>query len=1732
MQLIAAGFANGTYASEEETKANSMYPDVIAHSLPARTFCKPGMIFADDYRIFVVDEGASRVQSLFTQNDFVYETYGTNEGQLHTPGDATTFRGIPYITDTVNDKILVYDKRGAFDYEFRVYDSNQNQVLDAPIGITTWKEKLYIANNARGNIIVTGVDGSYAFTINIEESGAEPVGIFANEDRLFVTDPHKDKVYIYSTEGAFINSWFADDPWGIWVKDEKVYIASPTLNTVSIYDVKGMKQAEINQSNMSKGNLVSPKGVAILGDRIHVSSMGTDSIEIFTLDLQHVGQFNAETNVPDGSITRPVKVETSGANIYIVDSARSIITTYKKTGQYVKETKIKSSMDVEIIEPSGVAVDNKGNFYISDKGAHDIKVLDKDGNHIRTLSEKGYAPGKLNMPSDICISPTGEKIYVSDTGNHRIQVLSIEGDYIDRFGSFGHAPGQLVLPAGICIFDNSILVADSGNNRISQFSLDGKPIKVIGTKGRGRGQLLSPMDCSVDASGKIYVADTYNHRIQAFDAETGFSWEFGLGGGPNDQYHMTEAVCPEPEHDPKAQGFFKFPMGIVADEFGCFVADTFNSRIQYVDYNNIYSDIRYTVSPTIVDFGVLPVGTTDTRELHLKNYSGGEISGLIMIPDDVKWLTTRKASFIGDKEIIELMVDTSSMTNGVYETDIEIATNKDGSNDPQRVHVKLTVGDSYGYVFEVKPIVIRESSNRIDLPIKLNPQNGFTSTIALSVENTPPKTYGQYTENLIKVEEDSPTETTLSIRSSYNITPGVYTIKIGAETPKLGYKVTANFTLIITKVTKSIPRVVLGETFTAEWCINCPYSHRAAERLVHEYGNQNIVWINYYVETTKVDEAHLYYPPADKRYKWYPGQGLPTTFFDGKNSVVGGDTPDERKMPPDDKMSCDKFSGTTFTYLRYLKELLDRVPEPSQLSIFVDAKVEDRTINANLELELIESLGNVKNMALYVVLVEDNIFFPALNTDEYHNLICREMYTGPLGENIELIEGQILTRQMQLRVPSYVELKNAGLVVWVQNNASKEVIQTSIVRFQNQPVLDSYIITTDEENVKLEVAGEAELSYRITNTSTHHIDVECTQKFNADGWDFMLSVDGLEVDETTIISLSPMETKTIIVNTIPPSDAEPGDTADFTILTSTEYSETKRTTISAMTIPRLPPDFTFEPDKNRLEITQGTSQEFEIIIDPINEFDGPITLTDCTNEPSIKVEFDPPHGVPPFKTTVKVTGGDDLQVEDYNVCIIATGISSIGEEIEHRVSLPVDVMYAKLGISATPTKIISCSENKSCHSAQIDIDINSPVPITEIRFSVRYDPSVLTVTHHESGNFFSHNLSAFNFLDRTSEGRITVQIVSDEPMYGKGKLCTIIMRGVKGVTKKDSSVEVCDVNAIGVDGKPLLANIGCTHQSIDIISTLPPPLLSVDIDDGTYVDQESILITGMAKTGDPDYPLILSINGRNVTVGTDGKWDFFATLREGRNSFVIIARDEAGTSTAKRIVVNRDSTPPAIGISNYKDGEIITDSIIELTGWVDEKADVKINGKPVECDKYNEFTTSVVLKQGENIIKLEATDIMGRTVTVDFKLIVTSGMKIELWIGSKTMVVDGKQMTLPQEPVVSSPPLPAELANNTYMPIREVAETLYAKVDWDGGERKVTLTQNFQGKTKIVELWIGKKTARIDGTEVWIDSNHKLYPAIVNNKTLLPLRFVGETLGADVEWIAAERKIVLTFPKK
>ncbi len=96
----------------------------------------------------------------------------------------------------------------------------------------------------------------------------------------------------------------------------------------------------------------------------------------------------------------------------------------------------------------------------------------------------------------------------------------------------------------------------------------------------------------------------------------------------------------------------------------------------------------------------------------------------------------------------------------------------------------------------------------------------------------------------------------------------------------------------------------------------------------------------------------------------------------------------------------------------------------------------------------------------------------------------------------------------------------------------------------------------------------------------------------------------------------------------------------------------------------------------------------------------------------------------------------------------------------------------------------------------------------------------------------------------------------------------------------------------------------------------------------------------------------------------------------------------------------------------------------------------------------------------------------------------------------------------------------------TVVPIRAIVETLGGTIEWDGKERKVTILFN---DTKI-ELRIGKPQAMVNGRKKWIDeNNHNVKPIIINGRTMLPLRFVAESLGCEVNWDPNTRTITITY---
>lgn len=115
------------------------------------------------------------------------------------------------------------------------------------------------------------------------------------------------------------------------------------------------------------------------------------------------------------------------------------------------------------LRPVDLDVDAQGNIYVLDRKASHIKVYDKNGKFLRTISKKGQGPGEVQGPRDIHINPKGE-ILVNDLSTRRLLFFSLDGQFI-REVSAGKM-WMLLNPK-----------VDNSGNIIAAFTLMGKEFK-------------------------------------------------------------------------------------------------------------------------------------------------------------------------------------------------------------------------------------------------------------------------------------------------------------------------------------------------------------------------------------------------------------------------------------------------------------------------------------------------------------------------------------------------------------------------------------------------------------------------------------------------------------------------------------------------------------------------------------------------------------------------------------------------------------------------------------------------------------------------------------------------------------------------------------------------------------------------------------------------------------------------------------------------------------------------------------------------------------------------------------------------------------------------------------------------------------------------------------------------------------------------------------------------------
>lgn len=179
-------------------------------------------------------------------------------------------------------------------------------------------------------------------------------------------------------------------------------------------------------------------------------------------------------------------------------------------------------------------------------------------------------------------------------------------------------------------------------------------------------------------------------------------------------------------------------------------------------------------------------------------------------------------------------------------------------------------------------------------------------------------------------------------------------------------------------------------------------------------------------------------------------------------------------------------------------------------------------------------------------------------------------------------------------------------------------------------------------------------------------------------------------------------------------------------------------------------------------------------------------------------------------------------------------------------------------------------------------------------------------------------------------------------------------------------------------------------------------------------------------------------------------------------------------------------------------------------------------------DSSGNFTGTLKMAEGTNTIQSYVRYLLLIKYSLpNFTVDISKAKVIKLIVNNKYMYVDGVKSEV--DPGRSTVPVIIPEWGRTLLPIRSVIESLGGTISWDGTDKKVTI--NISG-TKM-ELWINKNYSYVNGKKVQIDSqNSKVTPIIVNSRTMLPIRFVAESIGAYVSWNGVDKSILIVYPKE
>lgn len=252
--------------------------------------------------------------------------------------------------------------------------------------------------------------------------------------------------------------------------------------------------------------LSRPFGLAASGDEVFVAD--PDGPKVLAVDWRASTSRELRCDAAPWVVPMAVAASADGA-VYVADGGAREVVRISRSGAC-------SVLGAGTLErPTGVAVSGD-RVYVVDPPRHAVVVYRPDGFEVARFGGKGAGEGELYFPTAIAVAPGGDLLVV-DALNFRVSRFDRHGRFLSSFGAPGAGGGAFGRPKGVAVdAEGRIFVSDELFDVVLRFSRDGEYELALGGGGAKAGELLLPAGVAV-AEDRLFVADSFNHRVQVYE---------------------------------------------------------------------------------------------------------------------------------------------------------------------------------------------------------------------------------------------------------------------------------------------------------------------------------------------------------------------------------------------------------------------------------------------------------------------------------------------------------------------------------------------------------------------------------------------------------------------------------------------------------------------------------------------------------------------------------------------------------------------------------------------------------------------------------------------------------------------------------------------------------------------------------------------------------------------------------------------------------------------------------------------------------------------------------------------------------------------------------------------------------------------------------------------------------------------------------------------------------------